>query len=71
MDYGHELLFGTFHAGCAATSSRRRAGGGRGPGRPRPGDVPDHPYQPGFLDTRTLLTYVVARARGFGSATTC
>ena len=42
-----------YHAGCAATSSRRRAGGGRGPGRPRPGDVPGPPVSaglPGHVD---------------------
>ena len=62
MDYGHELLFGTFITPAAQRPHRAvelavvadRAGL----------DLvtfQDHPYQPGFLDTWTLLTYVAAR----------
>jgi hypothetical protein len=62
MDYGHELLFGTFITPAAQ--------------RPHHAvelavvadwagldlvTFQDHPYQPGFLDTWTLLTYVAAR----------
>ena len=62
MDYGHELLFGTFitpaaqrpHHAVELAVVADRAGL----------DLvtfQDHPYQPGFLDTWTLLTYVAAR----------
>ena len=61
MDYGHELLFGTFitpaaqrpHHAVELAVVADRAGL----------DLvtfQDHPYQPGFLDTWTLLTYVAA-----------
>ena len=62
MDYGHELLFGTFITPAAQRADHAvelamvadRAGL----------DLvtfQDHPYQPGFLDTWTLITYVAAR----------
>jgi alkanesulfonate monooxygenase SsuD/methylene tetrahydromethanopterin reductase-like flavin-dependent oxidoreductase (luciferase family) len=67
MDYGHDLLFGTFIS----------------PGARRPQHAvelavvadragldlvtfQDHPYQPDFLDTWTLLTYVAARTSRIG-----
>jgi alkanesulfonate monooxygenase SsuD/methylene tetrahydromethanopterin reductase-like flavin-dependent oxidoreductase (luciferase family) len=61
-DYGHQLLFGSFigpHAAqadavVALAETSERAGL----------DVvtfQDHPYQPGFLDAWTLLSYVAAR----------
>jgi alkanesulfonate monooxygenase SsuD/methylene tetrahydromethanopterin reductase-like flavin-dependent oxidoreductase (luciferase family) len=61
-DYGHDLLFGTFVTPSAAAAHQvidlavtaDRAGL----------DVvtfQDHPYQPAFLDTWTLLTYAAAR----------
>lgn len=61
-DYGHELLFGTFVTPTAQNSRKvidlavtaDRAGL----------DLvtfQDHPYQPSFLDTWTLLSYVAAR----------
>jgi alkanesulfonate monooxygenase SsuD/methylene tetrahydromethanopterin reductase-like flavin-dependent oxidoreductase (luciferase family) len=61
-DYGHDLLFGTFITPAAQRPQHAvelalvadRAGL----------DLvtfQDHPYQPGFLDTWTLLTYVAAR----------
>lgn len=61
-DYGHELLFGTFHTPTnqqpqqAVTLAQLSEGAGL--------DLvtfQDHPYQPGFLDTWTLLSYVAAR----------
>jgi len=61
-DYGHDLLFGTFVTPTANDAQRvvdlavtaDRAGL----------DLvtfQDHPYQPAFLDTATLLSYVAAR----------
>jgi alkanesulfonate monooxygenase SsuD/methylene tetrahydromethanopterin reductase-like flavin-dependent oxidoreductase (luciferase family) len=61
-DYGHPLRFGSFVTPTSAPASR-------------PGDLAvlseelgldlvtfqDHPYQPSFLDTWTLLTWVAAR----------
>ncbi|WP_109473662.1 LLM class flavin-dependent oxidoreductase [Ornithinimicrobium cavernae] len=61
-DYGHELLFGTFHTPTnqqpqqAVTLAQLSEAAGL--------DLvtfQDHPYQPGFLDTWTLLSYVAAR----------
>jgi hypothetical protein len=60
-DYGHDLVFGTFltpqnadpHAPVALAELSERAGL----------DLvtfQDHPYQPAFLDTWTLLSYVAA-----------
>jgi alkanesulfonate monooxygenase SsuD/methylene tetrahydromethanopterin reductase-like flavin-dependent oxidoreductase (luciferase family) len=60
-DYGHDLVFGTFltpqnaepHAPVALAQLSERAGL----------DLvtfQDHPYQPAFLDTWTLLSYVAA-----------
>jgi alkanesulfonate monooxygenase SsuD/methylene tetrahydromethanopterin reductase-like flavin-dependent oxidoreductase (luciferase family) len=62
MDYGHELLFGTFispaahrpHHAVQLAVVADRAGLDLV-------TLQDHPYQPGFLDTWTLLTYVAAR----------
>ena len=62
MDYGHDLLFGTFVTPTAQAPQQAvelavladRAGL----------DLvtfQDHPYQPSFLDTWTLLTYAAAR----------
>jgi alkanesulfonate monooxygenase SsuD/methylene tetrahydromethanopterin reductase-like flavin-dependent oxidoreductase (luciferase family) len=62
MDYGHDLLFGTFitptaeppHHAVELAVVAGRAGL----------DLvtfQGHPYQPGFLDTWSLLTYVTAR----------
>lgn len=61
-DYGHDLLFGTFvtpsahdpHGVVDLAVTADRAGL----------DLvtfQDHPYQPSFLDTQTLLSYVAAR----------
>ncbi|WP_348647791.1 LLM class flavin-dependent oxidoreductase [Ornithinimicrobium sp. F0845] len=61
-DYGHELQFGTFHTPTnqqpqqAVTLAQLSEASGL--------DLvtfQDHPYQPGFLDTWTLLSYVAAR----------
>lgn len=61
-DYGHELAFGTFHTPTnqqpqqAVTLAQVSEAAGL--------DLvtfQDHPYQPGFLDTWTLLSYVAAR----------
>jgi len=60
-DYGHDLLFGSFitpsaqqpHAVVGLAQASEEAGL----------DLvtfQDHPYQPGFLDTWTLLSYVAA-----------
>jgi alkanesulfonate monooxygenase SsuD/methylene tetrahydromethanopterin reductase-like flavin-dependent oxidoreductase (luciferase family) len=61
-DYGHELLFGSFITPTNATPQRvvelaqlsERAGLDLA-------TFQDHPYQPRFLDTWTLLGYVAAR----------
>src|SRR2546430_7237267 len=61
-DYGHDLVFGTFltpqnadpHAPVALARLSEQAGL----------DLvtfQDHPYQPAFLDTWTLLSYVAAQ----------
>ncbi|NLG22966.1 MAG: LLM class flavin-dependent oxidoreductase [Actinomycetales bacterium] len=61
-DYGHDLQFGTFHTPInqqpqqAVTLAQLSEAVGL--------DLvtfQDHPYQPGFLDTWTLLSYVAAR----------
>jgi len=63
-DYGHDLLFGTFttpsaqgaHQVLDLAATADRAGL----------DLvtfQDHPYQPAYLDTWTLLSYVAARTR--------
>lgn len=61
-DYGHELLFGTFHTPVnqqpqqAVSLAQLSEGAGL--------DLvtfQDHPYQSAFLDTWTLLSYVAAR----------
>ncbi|WP_332460676.1 LLM class flavin-dependent oxidoreductase [Ornithinimicrobium faecis] len=61
-DYGHDLQFGTFHTPTnqqpqqAVTLAQLSEAAGL--------DLvtfQDHPYQPGFLDTWTLLSYVAAR----------
>ena len=61
-DYGHDLLFGTFltpaaaqpQAAVALTQLSEQAGLDLA-------TFQDHPYQPGFLDSWTLLSYVAAR----------
>ncbi|MEU6577300.1 LLM class flavin-dependent oxidoreductase [Streptomyces sp. NPDC046805] len=61
-DYGHDLRFGSFitpHAGRPETvvelaELSERAGLDLA-------TFQDHPYQPGFLDTWTLISYVAAR----------
>jgi alkanesulfonate monooxygenase SsuD/methylene tetrahydromethanopterin reductase-like flavin-dependent oxidoreductase (luciferase family) len=62
MDYGHELLFGTFITPAAQRPHHAVELAGVAD---RVGldlvTFQDHPYQPGFLDTWTLLTYVAAR----------
>jgi alkanesulfonate monooxygenase SsuD/methylene tetrahydromethanopterin reductase-like flavin-dependent oxidoreductase (luciferase family) len=61
-DYGHNLLFGTF-----VTPSAQGAGNviDLAVTADRAGldlvTFQDHPYQPGFLDTSTLLAYAAAR----------
>ncbi|HEX2291772.1 MAG TPA: LLM class flavin-dependent oxidoreductase [Gaiellaceae bacterium] len=62
MDYGHDLLFGNFITPAAERPQHavelavvaEQAGLDLV-------SFQDHPYQPGFLDTWTLLTYVAAR----------
>lgn len=61
-DYGHELQFGTFitphsanpQAPVALAQATEKAGLDLA-------TFQDHPYQPAFLDTWTLLSYVAAR----------
>src|SRR5262245_47257012 len=61
-DYGHDLLFGSFIGPQAATADEvvalaeisEQAGLDLA-------TFQDHPYQPAFLDTWTLLSYVAAR----------
>lgn len=62
MDYGHDLLFGTFVTPVAADPHRVVALAALAD------EVgldlvtfQDHPYQPAFLDTATLLAFVAAR----------
>jgi alkanesulfonate monooxygenase SsuD/methylene tetrahydromethanopterin reductase-like flavin-dependent oxidoreductase (luciferase family)/iron-sulfur cluster repair protein YtfE (RIC family) len=62
MDYGHELLFGTFITPANQPGSQpvelaqlsERVGLDLA-------TFQDHPYQPGFHDTWTLMSYVAAR----------
>jgi alkanesulfonate monooxygenase SsuD/methylene tetrahydromethanopterin reductase-like flavin-dependent oxidoreductase (luciferase family) len=64
MDYGHELQFGAFITPTAASAERvvqlaelaDRAGLDLV-------TVQDHPYQPAFLDTWTLLSVIAARTQ--------
>jgi len=62
VDYGHELLFGSFVTPAAADPARvvelARVSEAAGLDLVT---FQDHPYQPGFLDTWTLLAYVAAR----------
>ncbi len=62
VDYGHELRFGTF---ITPVSDPPRAAVARAQLSERLGydfvSFQDHPYQPAFLDTWTLLTWVAAR----------
>jgi len=61
-DYGHDLLFGTFvtptsrhpQQAVALTQASERAGLDLA-------TFQDHPYQPAFLDTWTLMSYAAAR----------
>lgn len=61
-DYGHELLFGAFVTPAARPAARAV---GLAVAAERAGldlvSFQDHPYQPAFLDTWTLLSYVAAR----------
>ena len=61
-DLGHDLLFGTFVTPLAADPARTV---GLAVATERAGldlvAVQDHPYQPRFLDTWTLLSWVAAR----------
>ena len=61
-DYGHDLLFGTFITPLAADPARTV---GLAVATERAGldlaTFQDHPYQPRFLDTWTLMTWVAAR----------
>ena len=61
-DYGRELQFGTFHT---PTNQQPQQAVALAQASERAGldlvTFQDHPYQPGFLDTWTLLSYVAAR----------
>lgn len=61
-DYGHDLLFGTFITPLAADPARTV---GLAVATERAGldlaTFQDHPYQPRFLDTWTLMAWVTAR----------
>src|SRR5690606_1642719 len=61
-DYGHDLLFGSFITPTSAAPDRvvalTRASEAAGLDL---ATFQDHPYQPAFLDTWTLLAYVAAR----------
>ncbi|HLV04125.1 LLM class flavin-dependent oxidoreductase [uncultured Georgenia sp.] len=61
-DYGHDLLFGSFITPTSAAPDRvvalTRASEAAGLDL---ATFQDHPYQPAFLDTWTLLSYVAAR----------
>jgi alkanesulfonate monooxygenase SsuD/methylene tetrahydromethanopterin reductase-like flavin-dependent oxidoreductase (luciferase family) len=63
-DYGHPLLFGSFLTPTAAVPENVV---GLAQRSERVGldlvTVQDHPYQPRFLDTWTLLSYIAARTR--------
>jgi alkanesulfonate monooxygenase SsuD/methylene tetrahydromethanopterin reductase-like flavin-dependent oxidoreductase (luciferase family) len=62
MDYGHDLRFGTF---ITPAAQRPQHAVDLAVVADRAGldlvTFQDHPYQPGFLDTWTLLSYVAAR----------
>ncbi|GID27569.1 LLM class flavin-dependent oxidoreductase [Paractinoplanes brasiliensis] len=57
-DYGHDLLFGTFVTPNARALDLAVAADRAGLDLVT---FQDHPYQPAFLDTWTLMTYVAAR----------
>src|SRR5690606_17774450 len=61
-DYGHDLMFGTFITPRAAGAQQvlRLAELADTEGLDLV-TFQDHPYQPAFLDTWTLMTYVAAR----------
>ncbi|MEK8225829.1 LLM class flavin-dependent oxidoreductase [Oerskovia sp. M15] len=59
-DYGHDLILGTFHTRRTGTHRHRSASRSSPRARARPRDLPGPPYQPAFLDTWTLLTWVAA-----------
>ena len=69
MDYGHDLLFGSFLTPTNAAPDRVV---GLAQHSERAGlDVvtfQDHPYQPGFLDTWTLMSWVAASTERIGVA---
>ncbi|MEV0395654.1 LLM class flavin-dependent oxidoreductase [Polymorphospora rubra] len=64
MDYGHPLQFGTF---ITPTATPPDAAVARAQLSEELGydlvTFQDHPYQPGFLDTWTLMTWVAAQTR--------
>lgn len=64
MDYGHELKFGSF---ITPTNADPQAVVELAVASERAGldlvTFQDHPYQPAFLDTWTLLSYVAARTK--------
>jgi len=63
-DYGHDLRFGSFITPTNADPQRvvQLAEAVEAAGLDL-ATFQDHPYQPGFLDTWTLLSYVAARTR--------
>ncbi|WP_106402863.1 LLM class flavin-dependent oxidoreductase [Actinocorallia populi] len=63
-DYGHDLIFGSFltPANAAPQEAVRLAQASETAGLDLV-TFQDHPYQPGFLDTWTLLSYVAARTQ--------
>ena len=72
MDYGHALEFGVFitpaHESADAVVELARLADRAGLDLVT---FQDHPYQPRFLDTWTLLSYVAARTAACGSPPTC
>jgi alkanesulfonate monooxygenase SsuD/methylene tetrahydromethanopterin reductase-like flavin-dependent oxidoreductase (luciferase family) len=64
-DYGHDLTFGSF---ITPTNSAPQQVVALAQASEQAGlalaTFQDHPYQPGFLDTWTLLSYVAARTDG-------
>lgn len=69
-DYGHELLFGTFITPTAAQAQHAvtLAQASEQAGLDL-ATFQDHPYQPRFLDTWTLLSYIAARTERLRLAT--
>jgi alkanesulfonate monooxygenase SsuD/methylene tetrahydromethanopterin reductase-like flavin-dependent oxidoreductase (luciferase family)/FAD/FMN-containing dehydrogenase len=69
VDYGHELEFGTF---ITPTNDPPQAAAARALLSEQLGydlvSFQDHPYQPGFHDTWTVLTWVAAQTQRIGVA---